>query len=499
MKGVLIGTDYLEQGDIVKILEINTNSTIFRDGVDLLDFNPLFNVITSNNISELHYIYTEGVSVTPVGEGENKFIRKLEILCSENNVTFYEYQVQRNSVTVPYIEDDDTKFILRQAYDTYAILDSNYTSDKFEFFSLMSGSEYVPKTYYSSSEDQLFLDTLDSVDYTSNHPNLVEKDRYPSYDITQYPKLSLLPNTDDLDSKKQSLISNQNHLLQEFVYDDKNIVDGYYSAIRSFDIIYGSNLDIIHMGAYRHSALAPMDFCENEFQSGSFDLTNKTRTKYINKNLIKDTQIYHTDLESNILMSDDSLLSVDNINEGDVIKTISFPGYNTSSLMPWEQMFTVDYINDTFGYASSSLISIEGQEIDTLMVEISFNTGEKYLDSYNTAYYVELSGSNDTRFLPVNKMIEGDKIVFLNKDINEFYVKEVTSLGLTHVDGMKIFNLDFEPLDYFLVDINGDNHYAIMHNRCEGCSWSGPLAICGNNWCDANCPPCASMGRPPQK
>jgi hypothetical protein len=497
MKGVLIGTDYLEQGDGVKILEINTNSTIFRDGVDLLDFNPLFEVITSNNITEFHYIYTEGVSITPVGEGENKFIKKLEILCSENNVTFYEYQVQRNSVTVPYIEDDDTKFILRQSYDTYAILDSNYASDKFEFFSLMDGSEYVPKTYYSSSEDQLFLDTLDSVDYTSNHPNLVEKDRYPSYDITQYPKLSLLPNTDELDSKKQSLISNSNHLLQEFVYDDKNVVDGYYSVIRSFDIIYGGDLDIIHMGGYRHSAIVPLDFCDNEFQSGSNDFNNKTRTKYINKNFTKDVRVYHTDLESNILLSDDTLSNVAELKEGDTIKTVLIEGYDSSSLMPWEQSLSVEYMNQSVQYVTSSLIAISEQEVDTLMIEVTFDDAKKYVDSYTCAYYMELSGSNNTRFLPLNRAVVGDKYVFLDKNTDTLFTKEITNMKLVHVDGMKIFNLDFEPEDYFLVDVSGNNEYAIMHNECRGCSWSGPLARCGNNWCDAFCPQCG--GRPPQK
>lgn len=498
MKGVLIGTDYLEQGDDVKILEINTNSTIFNDGVDMLDFTPLFETLVSNNITEFHYIYTEDVSSMPIGDdGENKFIKKLETLCSENNIQYYEYQVQRNSVTVPYIEDSDDKFILRQAYDTYAILDSNYTSDKFEFFNLMSGSSFVPKTYYSSSEDQLFLDNLDSVNYSTNHPNLVQKDRYPSYDINEFPRISILPNLAELDVKKQVIDSNPNHLIQEFIYDDKNVVNGYYSVIRTFDIIYGSNLDIINMGGYRHSPIVPLDFCENEFKSGSYDLNTKTRTKYVNKNFAKQAPTYHVDLESNILMSDDSLLSINEINEGDVIKTIEFPGYDSSSLMPWEQLYSVDYISNVYSYTSSSLISITNQEVDTLMVQLIFDSGESYLDTYNTAYYVELSGSNDTRFLPVNRMVEGDSLVFLDKNTNEFYTKEVVNFNLVHVDNIKLFNLDFEPIDFFLVDVIGNNQYTIMHNECRGCSWSGPLARCGNNWCDAFCPQCG--GRPPSK
>lgn len=491
MKGVLIGTDYLQQGDDVKILEINTNSSMFNEGVQYLDFTPLFDTLVENNVTEFHFIFTQDVSVVPVGEGENKFIERLISLCSENNIEFYEYPVQKNSVTVPYIEDDSNKFILRQAYDTYAILDSNYTSDKFEFFSLMSGSSYVPNTYFSSSEDQIVLDTLDNVNYSNlEHPNLVQKDRYPTYDITQYPKISTLSNSDELVSKKNELSALPNHLLQEFVYDDKNVVDGFYTVIRSFDIIYGSDLDIINMGGYRNSALVPQTFCDNEFQSGSFDLTNKTRTKYINKSFEREVAVYHTDLESDILMSDDSLRRVDEINEGDVIKTISFPGYDSSSLMPWQQLFDTDYINNTFTYVSSSLISIESQEIDTLMVEITFDSGEKYLDTHTTAYYVELSGSNDTRFLPINRTIVGDKLVFLDKNTDTVYTKEITNLEVVFKEGMEIYNLDFEPTDYFLVDIIGNNQFTIMHNRCEGCSWSGANARCGNFWCDSFCPPC---------
>lgn len=496
MKGVLIGTDYLEQGDDVKILEINTNISIFNDGVDMLDFQALFSTLVLNNITELHYIFTEEVSAVPMGFG-NKFIDKLYELSSENNITFYEYQVQKNSVTVPYIEDEPHKFILRQAYDTYAILDSTYTSDKFEFFSLMSGSSYIPKTYYSSSADELFLDNMDSLDYSqTSNPNLVEKDRYPSYDITEYPKLSIIPDSNELSSRKENISNYPNHLLQEFIYDDKNIVDGYYSVIRSLDIVYGGDLDIINMGGYRHSALVPLSFCETEFNSGSYDLDSKTRTKYINKNLDKEPPIYHTDLESVILMSDDSLKRVDTIAEGETIKTITFTSMeelnadSSSSILPWDDTSTLEMTSQSLEYVTSSLISSYFQNIDTLMIETTFTNGEKSIDSRTTAYYIEESGSLVSRFLPVNRMIVGDKVVILNKDTNELSTKEVSNIEVVHKTDMRIYGLDFEPNDYFLVD-KGDNNYSIMHNRCNGC---GTWATCGTFWCDSFCSFCQGGG-----
>ena len=53
MKGTIIGTDLLEQSGSVKILEINTNTTIYNAGADMLDYDVLFDVLVNNNITEL--------------------------------------------------------------------------------------------------------------------------------------------------------------------------------------------------------------------------------------------------------------------------------------------------------------------------------------------------------------------------------------------------------------------------------------------------------------
>lgn len=493
MKAVLIGTDYLEQGDSVKILEINTNAAIFNDGVSMLDFTPLFDTLVSNNITEFHYIFTEGASAVPIGTG-NKFKDKLEHLCSENNISFTEYEVPRNSITVPDIEDGDNKFILRQSYDTSAILDSSYTSDKFEFFSLMSGSSYIPKTYFSSSEDSLYLDTLDTIDFErTNHPNLVEKERNPIYDRSLYPKLSIVSESVELTNKKNSLNSDSNKLLQEFVYDEKSIVNGYWSVIRSFDIIYGGNLDIVNLGGYKHSAPVPLDFNINELIENTFDLNQESRIKYINKNLDRDNPIpYHTDLESTILMYDDTLSRVDSIIEGDIIKTVKFDTeYNqeSSSLLPWQDTSTIDLMSSSLEFISSSLISKESQTISTLLVKITLDGGEVWKDTPGSTYYIEESGSNDTLFVETNKLLVGDKIISIDKNTKEVSKKEITSLDIVFEYGLEIFNLDFEPQDYFLVDI-GNDAFVIMHNVCTGCSW----ASCGDYWCDNTCIGCGFGG-----
>jgi hypothetical protein len=498
MKGVLIGTDYLEKGDEVKILEINTNTAMFNTGVEMLDLTPLFNTVTSNNIKEFHYIFTEDTSALPLGNG-NKFLDTIQYFCNENNIEFFEYQVGRNSVTVPYIEDDDYKFILRQAYDTYAIIDSLYTSDKIGFFSMMSGSSYIPKTYFSSSEDYLFFDSIDTLDFDNlSQPNLIQKDRYPSYSNSLYPKISILPNLTSLEQKKQNISENQSHLLQEFIYDEKNIVDGYYSVIRTFDIIYGGNLDVINLGGYRQSSPVPLSFCDNNFIPETFDLDSKSKTKYLNKYDDKGLPIYHTDLESLIWMANEELKRVDEITDGDVIQSVTFGSASFvehSSLLPHpeEEKYDLEYLSSSLQWVSSSLVSKKSQVIDTLMVKMTLDNGEELIDTPTSTLYIEESGSNQTMFTHVNGLYVGDKVVIINKDRKEISSREIVNLEIVHRANLQIFNLDFEPYDYFLVD-KDSNEFMIMHNECR---WCGELwAPCGNWACTSDCPGC---GRPPQK
>ena len=87
MKGTIIGTDLLQKGSDVKVIEINTNTTIFNDGANLLDYDALFAVLNSNNIEELHFIYTAGSSFLPTNASSFVFEDKLKEKCLENNIS----------------------------------------------------------------------------------------------------------------------------------------------------------------------------------------------------------------------------------------------------------------------------------------------------------------------------------------------------------------------------------------------------------------------------
>ena len=492
MKATIIGSDLLQSNDTVKFLEINTNTTIYNEGADLLDYDSLFTMLNENNISEFHFIWTEGDSYKPTTE-QFRFKKILEQKCAENNISFVDYMVPLNSVTVPYIEDASNKFILRQSFDTTALVDETYCADKFEFFALMSGTTYVPKTYFSSQS--LSLDTLDSVDFTvTETPNLLVKPRNPSYSVIDYPSIYRASSSTELSDLKTS--TDSNNLVQEFIFSEDNLVQGRYSIIRSIDIIYGSNLDVINMGGYTQSTIIPLTFTTDEFLTGTNKLNQKSRYKYITKELGNFAQIdYHTDDDSVILNFNGSLTDVDTIQLGDLVRSIDFVDFNDNHAAKFEQSkidtfgwdSTLVQDNQTLTQTGTTLQNIVSASVDTIYIRITLSDGRTWTDAPSATYYIEEKDSTSTRFEKVNKLYVGDKLVVTDSNTNQLTTVEIVGLQMEHAQ-KTIYSLDFEPSDLFLVDV-GDGDFSVMHNSCW-CPWN----YCGH-WCHSNwCPNCYGGG-----
>lgn len=495
MKATIIGSDYLQKNGSVKFLEINTNTTIYNDGANLLDYTALFDMLSSNSITEFHYIWTENDAWKPLNQ-PHRFKQILQEKCAENNITYIDHAVPNGSVTVPFIEDAANKFILRQAFDTTALVDETYCADKFEFFDLMKGSEYIPKTKFTS--DTLNLNTLDEVDYTDvENPNVLIKYRYPIYDALQYPALYTVSNNTELGNTIN--LAESNYLVQEFIFSEENIVDGRYSIIRGIDIIYGSNLDIINLGGYTQSSIIPVSFATTEFVTDTKKLNQKSRYKYITKEIGKNaTKDYHTDDDSNILNYNGSLTNVNTIQLGDHIRSVNFVDSNeneakafTSEIETFGWDSTLQQSNDTLTPLQSELIGMFSASVEMVMIKITLEDGRTWTDTPGCTYYIEEKDSTATRFEKVNSFYIGDKIVTTDALTTELIAVPITGLEMVY-ETKTIYTLDFAPSDLFLVDI-GDNEFSVMHNGCW-CYYYN----CGNYCLSFGCPGCP-QGLPPPK
>jgi len=492
MRGTLIGTDYLYQGDDVKILEMNTNSAIISKGVQYLDLTPLFQRINDGIITEFHFIYSEAMTIGR-DNGSTTFLDALQQKCDDLGITFEKHEVSSDAVTIPNVEDSNTKFVLRQAYDASAIVDSLYCNDKMEFLDLMSGSDDIPESYYSSS-DGFFGNTIDlDTDIGELEPNGIVKSRYPAYDVEKYPSIKRYGTEEELTSDINNLES-EDYIIQEFLTDAKNFVDGRSVVMRSFDIIYAHNLEIISLGGYRMSSNVPMSFADTAFEDDGITFDSLSRTKYITKALAEKQKIpYHTDDESDILMIDGSIGNISTIQVGDTITSTLFELISGSEHTGepsddyLEHYGSMTMTTDTLSTTGSELQSIVSQSMNTMFVKATFSDNTFMVDSPTSEVYIKTSGSAETtQFEFVNKLLVGDSILYYNSGSDAITSKEITNLEMVWQEDVTIYNLDFEPYDYFLVDSKqGDGTFSIMHNACNYCG--SPWAPCGNYWCDNNC------------
>lgn len=492
MKATIIGSDLLERNGDVTFLEINTNTTIYNQGADLLDYTALFAMLQENSITEFHFIWTELDSYTPHFE-RFRFKDILEEKCQEVGISFHDYSVPKNSITVPYVEDAAHKFILRQSFDTTALVDETYCADKFEFFNLLSGSAYIPNT--SFTDLNLTLNTFTNLDNTvTGVPNVLVKSRIPGYNLDEYPAMYRLDTVEELEDLKQNLPAGT--LAQEFIYSEDNLVDGRYAVIRSIDIIYGGNLDVINLGGYKQTTIIPVAFCADEFVAGTKKLNQKSRFKYLTKAIgAGKATNYHTDDDSVIVDYTGALKDVDTIQLGDYIRSINFQDNHGNPAASFDQTLMETYgwdgtlaqANATLTPMSSSLNSMVSASVETIYIRITLEDGKTWTDSPSCTYFFEESGSLNTRWDKVNKMVVGDKIVVTDVNTNSLTTLAITSLEMEFATKV-IYSLDFEPSDLFLVDV-GDGLFSVMHNTCW-CPWN----YCGH-WCNSwYCPSCSGGG-----
>ena len=114
----------------------------------------------------------------------------MEEIATEISGSFTFHQLAQNSITVPFIEDNDNTLIIRTSYDTTAIVDEEYTKDKVNFERVIQNTTFSANVYYSSSVDtDLNIDQLDSLHTTlGSTPNYIVKSRFPNSNILEYPK-----------------------------------------------------------------------------------------------------------------------------------------------------------------------------------------------------------------------------------------------------------------------------------------------------------------------
>jgi hypothetical protein len=480
MRTVLIGSDFMYDKDgNLRPIEINTavgwdGPEKVEDDDDCLDLTSLYQFVEDNNFQTVYYIGDIG----PVH-------KTLAAHYSGTSVTYEFNGVGATSITIPYIEDNETTLIIRSAYDTTALVDDTYCRDKIEFMNLIKDSSFGSQFAYVD-ENNTLVSNITTINDNGEHPNFILKSRYPGYDKTIYPKFFKVTTQSELDS----IISNNvtsDYFLMEYLCNTSKLWNGHLTVIRSLNILVPPNLESIQIGQYtklnQNMLLDNVVYDPTTFEVGS-DFKESYSTNPPTGFLPK---LLDTDM---VEMADGTLKTALDLQVGDLIKTIEIPNENGTSVD--------SYISSEFGLTYNTLLTdavyttntvTHKQKVNTLTFvnELTFEDGSTWEDTMGSRYLVEREGL--VTFKSLFAVQTGDAILLLDTtdDNINFTRKTVT----TNTQIKRVFSgwfISVETAMLFLTktagSTNNESFVSIEHN----------LIPCPNytciNACYVTCPSC---------
>ena len=452
MKGTLFSADFVQDSnDNLRLLEINTDTGFYSSALAHFDYTGLHNIISSSNIVNLHVI-SKGF--------QDKFVTALsQSAAAEGVITSFTNTVEEDYTIYPtVVADAEDKFILRLAYDESTIFDSTYCKKNNEVTSLFisnSNDIAVAEAYCSSS-----IDTLTKSTNGDNIPDFVVKSTIEAGGGVAFMKISGDgTETENIDYWLGSLSSNT------FVTNFYETSGTHQKSIRSYNIVYGADLNIISLADLEIPAL--------------FD---KPATMVTSASIVDDKHFYEFSTnypffqpkdgyggifeEESITALDGTAVPVISASVGTAYKSFFVSGSpdtdvvagfsdwsHAGSTVPSGSFITssvlTNAISSTLYRKLVSNIVVAGDHSIRM-------TGNQHLLAFD-------SSSNELKYKEAYQIDEdNDYLLKLDGTIIDIVSNEIEILEDEH----KSYLLDMEEVDTYIIHEGGINIKVVAHNAC---------------------------------
>lgn len=246
MKGTLFSADFVKDANgNPRLLELNTDTAFTNGALSNVNFDSFSNLLADSNISEVHVIYKEIHA---------NFIEELEsrLKVSNPTITFNKHKEDITNIYPISIEDSGSKFILRCAYDESAIFDSTYCKQKDQLFKLFqesSQADLVAESYIATEDYQ--VDLLARKSNSAISPDVIVKDTTNTHKSIEFYKIKGAGTLEENYSEFLNTIGGNKIVLNYY----ENITEAVHTSERSFNIIYGNDLNILNLADVTVSAV----------------------------------------------------------------------------------------------------------------------------------------------------------------------------------------------------------------------------------------------------
>lgn len=467
MKGTLLSFDFVkDQAGDLKFLEMNTDTTISQVALDNdIDWNPLFNVMTASNATEIDVIFKPQIHQHIVNH------LSASVISDANFVTaFRTHEEDFYNVFPTAVTDAPEKFILRLAYDDNAIVDNTYCATGHAALSLLneynSSSLAVP-FYYSGSAGE--VDLLQTSSNDAYLPDLAIKTKRDSVQGLKFVKVQ------DWSTVKSNFADT--HYLMNYVYytgsmeDVGGVWNGVASSYRHYAIAYGGGLEAAHIGTFQQYAQFDIPGAEALAYSGSSNniLANKHYYEYSTstpKTRYAYEGLYFTDKYVSASSAGEPL-SAEDIQVGTALKSFHIPGSPDTDDPKLYLDWSLSGKTLPEGFAITSSIATAAPRVaqDRLgnVLELKPSGSTPVYLGINTSIITYNTGSDSYAYRGV-QTINKEKDFLVNTSGNLLPIEEMNFVVLHQPTG-SFFTVDIENTDNLVADTDNENDILIsFHN-----------------------------------
>ena len=256
MKGTLFSADFIKDSSgNLRLSELNTDTGVISAEEENIDLSGLVTVLQENNINTLDIVYKPGYQrnfvqrITSIINNDASFITSVN-LHPENS----------NTIFPTAVEETDSNFVLRLAYDEAAILDSTYAKGRLNTLKLFSDASETDSIveYYHESEEGVTNDSISRELNPDNIPDVIINDVEEAFNPMDFHKIGSEVEGETEAERWNEFIKRNNSedkVILKFHYDNNSLEDNKIISMRYFGIVYGSNLDVLPILLYKVPAI----------------------------------------------------------------------------------------------------------------------------------------------------------------------------------------------------------------------------------------------------
>jgi hypothetical protein len=464
MKGTFFSADFIKDSEgNLRLMEVNTDTGCVTNGLPFLDFSQFIQVLSDSNITEIHTIHKEI---------HNEIVEVLSQSITNNApfITAFNSTIEEPGTIYPTtIPDSETKFILRFAYDEASIFDSEYAKNALgplRLFAENDDAGSVVEYSFTSTTEQFQFDNLPKVFNTTNIPDVAVKDTLATttHPISFY-KVGKSTETDE-NRWNEFMGSMGNDKLVIKFYENPS--EEKVTSVRSFNIIYGANLDLINVGNYITEGLfekpTSIEYDDNQ-------IANETNIKHyyeLTTNYPKFTNVYNWGgifEEEEILKADGSSVLIGNATIGDEFKSYFINGSPdtdvVSEFMSWNSPGS-ELPSGSYATTSVLINKIEQPLLYNLAFHLTMEDGSDFRASGGVHLLVHDVELNCIRYESVAK-IDSTKHKLINLTGG---LINISSVIVEILDGdYNTYIIDMETSDTYFLS-NGELSVKIVTHNC---------------------------------